>query len=486
MDISKRIICFFIHSTLIVMSILLLGGIYPTVAKTCKQYYVVENVNGVNIRKNITSKSAKTDQYGKGDKVYGISEKNGWIETPKEWVYDKYLNKLDSSEITPNTDVKGTVSMILPIYRGDRPEFSERLEKAFETKYPHIDLKMKRIDWNVYVSTRTAAINSGEIPDLVISHAKDILKFSKTGILAPINKSVSQAFINNFDPSLPVKMNNNIYALPLAMGTRFMYYRSDLIEEPPETFEEMLAIAQKIHNPPELYAIGKFFQGPITFPEFIYYLLGNGGKFFERNSDGSLGKCLLNSKEAVEALTFLHDLTSKYKVTTPSSLTPTRQLLGNMFVAGKVGFLLSGGQTAAILSKEKVPFKWAVAPMPYFKGKKRKALNQIDFLVMFNSKKNHQATGKFLEFFYKDQWQAEFQSNIGFIPVTKSLAQHPAFQDPVRKVMIQSIPSSGLWPPVQYDLEAHMWEALETVFHGYASPKEALDKLTAKVDALEN
>ena len=105
---------------------------------------------------------------------------------------------------------------------------------------------------------------------------------------------------------------------------------------------------------------------------------------------------------------------------------------------------------------------------------------------MFNSKKNHQATGKFLEFFYKDQWQAEFQSNIGFIPVTKSLAQHPAFQDPVRKVMIQSIPSSGLWPPVQYDLEAHMWEALETVFHGYASPKEALDKLTAKVDALEN
>ena len=44
---------------------------------------------------------------------------------------------------------------------------------------------------------------------------------------------------------------------------------------------------------------------------------------------------------------------------------------------------------------------------------------------------NLEAAGKFLDFFYQDEWKARFDELVAFPPVTISAATLPQFQSPL-------------------------------------------------------
>lgn len=385
------------------------------------------------------------------------------------------------------TEAKETVSIMWAEYDGLTPEYAQNLEKAFEEANPDIDLKIISTPWNEFHDRLITFVAGNQAPDLSVIETRWLLELMDMGVVEPIEQHLSKELINNIEPAaMEAKIGNVLYALPVAIGTRIMYYRSDLIPKAPETFEEMLEIAQKIHRPPDLYAIGMIGQKYVELTEFAYYLFGNGGYFFEINPDGTYGKCIVNNEAGVGALTFMNDLVNKYKVTQPGVNAYKRDEVQNLFLSGKLGIMLSGGFTAALLKQKNVDFKWDVAPMPHFKGKPPSTLLVTDSIVMFKSSKNKAAAAKFLEFFYQDKWRLEFDKLVGFPPVTKSLGSHEYFQTPVYKTMIQSTPTAKGWPLIPEWPECNdiIWEAIEATFLGQKQPKEALDEAAAKIDSL--
>lgn len=381
---------------------------------------------------------------------------------------------------------KSDVTVFWAEYDGVTPEYVKSLQDAFNQANPDINLKIASIPWDSLETKLTTALGGGEAPDLSVIGTRWILNYLDMDVIEPIEQHLSKELLANIPESIMEgKIKGTLYGLPMAIGPRIMFYRPDLMEKAPETYEEMLAIAKKI-NSEKVYGVGLVGKKHSELTDFAYYFYGAGGEFFEVKEDGSFGKCTVNSEAGIQALTFMNALGNTEKVAQPSFLADTRHETQELFLSGKLGMVQIGGFTASLLEQRKVDFKWAPALIPHFEGKPRASLFITDSIVMFKSSKNKAAAAKFLEFFYGDEWRLQFDSLTGFPPVTKSLATNPQFQKPAYQVMVQSMEGAKPWPLIAEwpECQDKIWDAVATVFLGEKDPKAALDEAAAQIDAL--
>jgi multiple sugar transport system substrate-binding protein len=381
---------------------------------------------------------------------------------------------------------KDEVSVFWAEYDGLTPEYAQNLEAAFEEAYPEIDLKIISIPWDSLHDKLITTLGGGQAPELSVIGTRWLLEFMDMDVVEPIEQHLSEDLLATIPESIMEgKLKGVLYGLPVAIGPRIMFYRTDLIDAPPETYEEMLEIALEIDSD-EVYGVGMVGKKHTELTDFAYYFYGNGGDFFATAEDGSYGKCTVNSPEGVEALTFMNDLVNKYEVTQPSTLADTRHETQDLFLAGKLGMIQIGGFAASLLKQRDVDFGWAPALIPHFEGKPRAPLFITDTIVMFKDAKNKDGAAKFLEFFYQDEWRLEFDKLTGFPPVKKTLADDPHFQDPTYQVMVKSMDGAKAWPLIAEWPECSdiIWNAVSSVFLGAKDPQTALDDAAAEIDAL--
>jgi multiple sugar transport system substrate-binding protein len=151
---------------------------------------------------------------------------------------------------------------------------------------------------NVAYSGDHPAINAhlaslSEVPyDLVSTHTK--YAPSQVSFLAPLNGLVDGAALDDFVP-LILKMatvGGSLYGVPRNIDVRLLHYRTDLIDSPPATWDELLTLARKHNAPPDHYGFlfpgresglfGTFFElaemaGASLFPESLIPEIENEG-----------------------------------------------------------------------------------------------------------------------------------------------------------------------------------------------------------------
>lgn len=380
------------------------------------------------------------------------------------------------------------VSILWMEYDGLTPDYALNLEKAFEEAYPEIDLNIISTPWDEGHDRLITFIAGGQPPDLAVIGTRWLLELLDMDVVEPIENWLSEGLINNIDPALMEgKIGGVLYGLPVAAGTRLLYYRSDLVDKAPETYEEMLQMALKINNPDQrFYAVGMSGQKYVELTEHAYYLFGNGGYYFEMLPDGTYGKCTVNDEAGIGTMTFMNDLVNKHKVTQPGVTAYRRDELQDLFIAGNLGFFMSGGFTATLLEQRGVTFKWDVAPIPHFEGKPQSSLIVTDSIVLFKDSKVKEEASKFLDFFYSDAWRLEFDKMIGFPPTTKSLADDPYFQNPVYQVMVEQNPGSKGWPLIAEWPECNdiIWDNIVATFLGQKTPEQAMNDAAQEIDSI--
>lgn len=111
------------------------------------------------------------------------------------------------------------------------------------------------------------------------------------------------------DILVPALYEGKIYGLPTDISTYFSYYRSDLIPQAPETWDEVLELARrfsKSQNPDSPTTYGLAFDGLVgqTLPEGFYTVMWSyGGKLIDEE-----GNPTVDSPEVVEAARFWQTL----------------------------------------------------------------------------------------------------------------------------------------------------------------------------------
>jgi multiple sugar transport system substrate-binding protein len=116
--------------------------------------------------------------------------------------------------------------------------------------------------------------------DLVSTHTK--YAPSQQAFLAPLDSLIDSSELADFMPQLLdlARIRGSLYSLPRNVDVRLLHYRTDLISQPPATWDELLDLARALNRPPAHY--GFVFPGMESglFGTFYELVEMGGGELF--------------------------------------------------------------------------------------------------------------------------------------------------------------------------------------------------------------
>ncbi len=381
---------------------------------------------------------------------------------------------------------KQTVTFFWAGYDGLTEEYRASLQDAFNAAHPDIDVDIVHTDWDLMYDKLTTSIAGGKPPELSVIGTRWLLELMTMDAVDEVTQYLSKSTVDNIAPgAMEAKLKGKLMGLPVAAGARILAYNPDLTTTVPNTMEELREAAIKVHNPPNVY--GLIMPGKLhtELTDFAYYLYAAGGNFFEMEPDGSYGKCIVNSPEGVKAVTFMNKLAEEDKVVQEGYLALDRMDSHPLFYTGKIAYTFIGAWVESAAKQAGAPFQLKYGQIPPFAGQKQKSLIITDSIAMFKGT-NLEAAGKFLDFFYQDEWKAKFDEAIGFPPVTISAGKLPQFQTPLYKVLGEAALNAQGWPLIEEWAECSniIYNAEIEVHLGKKTPKQALDDAAAEIDKL--
>jgi multiple sugar transport system substrate-binding protein len=363
--------------------------------------------------------------------------------------------------------------------------FWQDLERDFEAANPGVDVETVIVPWNEGHDRLVTWIAGNQAPDLAIVATRWILEFADTGVVEPMDTLFPKEFLNGFiAPALEARVKGRLYGLPVALSARALYYRTDLIKTPPDTWPDLIRAARQAHKPPRVYGLGISGKKYAELTEFVYYLYGNGGDFFTVTPDGGYGTCRVNDAAGIEALQMMVDLVHTHRVTEPDVAQHDRDTLQDLFLAGKLAMIETGPWFAGMAQERAKDLKWAVAPMPRNQGKQQHTLLVTDSIMVSKASPHKDAVVKFLQFFYQDRRRLAFNKDFGMLPVRTGVAKDAYFQRPTVKPFIDQLPGAKPWPLMAEWSKAEdvMWNAVTAALLRTKTPKQALDDACRQID----
>ncbi len=380
---------------------------------------------------------------------------------------------------------KPKVTFFWALYDGLTEDFRASVEAAFNKESKDAQVQIVPVKWDDMQNKLTTAVAGGTPPDISVVGTRWILDFMSTNSVDEVSQYLSKATMDNINPAaMEAKVKGKLMGIPIAAGARILAINNDITKEVPKTMEELEADAKKITKPGKIYGLIMPGKAHTELTDFAYYFYAAGGNFFDTKSDGSYGKCTVNSDAGVKALTFMQQLAMKDKVVQSGFTSMNRMDSHPVFYSGKVGYVMIGAWVDSAMKQAGAKFPVTYANIPSFAGQKPAGLIITDSIAFFTKAKNLKAAGKFVDFFYQDAYKGKFDQLVGFPPVTLSAAKDPFWNTPLFQALNAAALTARPWPLVDgFDtLNNETWKACEKVFQGQASPKDALDAAAAAVD----
>ncbi len=224
--------------------------------------------------------------------------------------------------------------------------------QAFEAEYPHIHIKLIvasgqsnaiAITDDIEASYRNVFRTSNGSPfDLIYLDIILVEEFAQKGWLQDINSLSSPRQLEQFQKNFRLldwqggTYQNKQYRIPFFSGVGMLFYREDLLagKKVPQTFSELLTVAQEVQNPQAgLWGYswqGKQYEGLVAM--FVEILKGYGG-FWLNSETKEVG---LDQQAALKAAQFLRQLK---QVSPPDITTYDESKSLQTFLQGKAVFL---------------------------------------------------------------------------------------------------------------------------------------------------
>jgi multiple sugar transport system substrate-binding protein len=257
---------------------------------------------------------------------------------------------------------------------GDAAQFRAILDR-FEHEHPGITVKDETLPASTDEQHQFYAINlEGKSADFDVL-ALDVIwvqEFARAGWLRDVSGLLGEGERGAFFPG-PIQADtfeDRLYALPWYVDAGVLYYRSDLLRKyrqaVPKTWPELVKAAETVTaKEKDLYGFiwqGKQYEGLVC--NVLEYLWGNGGDVLAK------GRVVLDSPANEAALSFMHDLISRYGVTPPLVTTSIEEPTRHLFEGGKAVFMRNWPYAWNIFQRQDSPVRGdvGVAPLPSFPG----------------------------------------------------------------------------------------------------------------------
>jgi ABC-type glycerol-3-phosphate transport system substrate-binding protein len=267
--------------------------------------------------------------------------------------------------------------------------------------------------------------NLGAMIDLREEFPEDMLQFEKD-----IFPGIWQA----------TEYKDKIYAIPFDMSLQVLYYRTDMLKNPPTTWLELTNTLAELNKKNQ----GMIFDwGSLNWLGYAPFLWQAGGDFYNQTGTASL----LTNPEASEALQFFSDLYLKYN--TPITAIPVEQGMRTgdypICIAGnwKMNTLLSVAP--------EIKDKWAIVELPKGPTGKRTAFIGGRVMGIFEDSKLKNESWEFIKYLSSPEIQLKLYNEAAksfdtYLPPNLKTWQKLPMKSSFKKVLqAQALDAKG--PP---------------------------------------
>jgi len=362
----------------------------------------------------------------------------------------------------------------------------ERLIHEYEELNPDVTVDLVDLTWSDGHEKIVVAFSTGTAPDVIELGSDWIGEFAIRRVLADLTEfyDSSQTELMMWEPALYQK---RAYAIPWLLGTRILYYNRDLLKRtdsaeagPPTTWDKLL------HLSTEITALGEPYFGfgsnsaerHRLYKKFLPFLWSNGGEILSHDGYESL----LGEQPAIEALEYYVSLSDV-------GYMDTQRALDDKFLAGELGFIISGDWLLRRMDKQRPPFDvggWVI-PVPD-SGDVSVSFAGGEYLAV-NSASDYQMEAlQFAAYMTSEMPSYEFSKAVGSPTPANVKASNKMLQEAnaLRWIFLQQIMTARTSPlhPEWVYIEEIIERAVEEAIYHKSDASTALTKASNEINKL--
>jgi multiple sugar transport system substrate-binding protein len=309
-------------------------------------------------------------------------------------------------------------------------------------------------------------------------------EFAATGWLTPLKDKTALPTTGFLEPTIKAATyNNTLYAAPTSSDGSMLYYRSDLVQTPPKTFDEMWGMCSIAKSKGmDCYAgqFAKYEGGTCNATEWMN---AYGAKVVD-----AAGKPTVDSPEAAAGLKALADNYKNGNIP-KQAITYQEEQSRAAFQDGKLLFLRNWPYVYNLASTDassKVKGKFKVAPLPGVSGPGTSTLG--GHMAAISAYSKYKATAlDFLKFLTSPEEQKTNMEKGSLAPVIESIYDDQALvaKYPYLPVLKESIanavsrPVTPYYPAVTQAIQENFFAAMQ----GQKTPEAAVKDMQAAMQA---
>jgi len=217
----------------------------------------------------------------------------GATPTLKWYVFDEPSGSFEAAAERCSEQSQGEYRVELAVLPADADQQREQLARRLAARDTDIDIIGMDVIWTA--------------------------EFAEAGWILPWEGDVASAATEDrLEPTVTsATYQDELWAAPLTSNTQLLWYRTDRVDEPPETWEQMIDEAEAIGEDGAIQAQGERYEGLVVF--FTSLLASAGGQIL--NDDGT--EVSLEEEPTRAALQVMRDYATSSAA--PSTLSTSRE-----------------------------------------------------------------------------------------------------------------------------------------------------------------
>lgn len=373
---------------------------------------------------------------------------------------------------------------------GREGEVVAQLVPQFERENPAIHVDVQQVPWTAAHEKLLTAHVGRSLPDFAQVGNTWIPELVTLGALTPLDARVAASREIGDEHYFPGIWETNVvggalYGVPWYVDTRVLFYRTDMIAKPPESWSEWIATMERLKRESKDPHFFPLLMPTNEWPQPVILAVQSGAELVSDDGYGQFEKA-----EFVDAFKFYLDIYRKGLAPVVSNSQVAN--LYQQFGAGEFAMFISGPWEIGNL-RERLPAelqsKWSTAPLPAPDGKPYPgaSLSGGSSLALFERSGKKDAAWKFIEFLSRPEIQIRFYELSGDLPARREGWNTPKLAgDPQIAAFRRQLDATVALPrlPEWENIATSVFEFGQLAARGQFSPEEAAHRLDSKVDRM--
>jgi multiple sugar transport system substrate-binding protein len=311
-------------------------------------------------------------------------------------------------------------------------EFWEGVKAGFEKKYPAVTIEWVTAPYGEITNQVINMAGGGDKVDLLFGEVGWVPTLEDAGLSVPVDTVLSSSYLADFYPNIldGHKINGKIYGIPLYISPYVLYYNTEIFKkaglnpgQPPKTYDEMLAAAEKIaplksDDGNKIYPFGQTTASvPVSGSSLTAMVYNFGGKVL-----GDNGKLSVDNDGFRQAFEMLQRLQKAGWNPENAKLKDLR----NLFALGQLAMYYDqswGFNGVQSINPNAASFTASAPPLSGGNGKGDSILQSHCFILMDNGPARREALRQLVEYIITEEVLGDYMSRITpAYPAKKSMS----------------------------------------------------------------